>query len=421
LEGLGQIIKLYRKKNDISQSELAKGICSISYLSKIENEKIESSSEVANLLLNRLNYSNSVESIEQKSSHYYNKLHDFNYQLFKMPSSALKIKQDILNTIETASTLYKPNIRVFAVILKLRLYLILEKSNEAERIIEELNVASEQMEPKNLFFFTIYKSQFYLNESKVSLAESNINLCLQQVETIKLDSWAVGYLYYLKSLISNSIYQTFQSMHYAEKALSVFQEEFYLHRCADCYLLLAIGYRRISEPNKALELLQKCEKLIGENNFKVIGKILHNQALIYEQLGELDKTIELLNRSIDSKKKAKDHSYLFTLLVLLKTYFRNCSYNLFKDGLSQFDLPIRDKVLQLEFQLLQELCCGLKQMEKFNEKEYKKNLTKLSELRSKKIVGEYHKWCGSLFYQNGQYKKASQYFLNAFNLYDEFT
>ncbi|MEH7802743.1 helix-turn-helix transcriptional regulator, partial [Bacillus pumilus] len=50
---IGQIIKLYRYKQNMTQSELAEGICSVSHLSKIENGSKEANQDTINLLLER--------------------------------------------------------------------------------------------------------------------------------------------------------------------------------------------------------------------------------------------------------------------------------------------------------------------------------------------------------------------------------
>lgn len=54
---IGQIIKLYRYKQNMTQSELAEGICSVSHLSKIENGSKEANQDTINLLLERLGIS----------------------------------------------------------------------------------------------------------------------------------------------------------------------------------------------------------------------------------------------------------------------------------------------------------------------------------------------------------------------------
>lgn len=49
------LIKIHRNKKELSQSQLSKGICAVSYLSKLENGEIEPNEDTLSLLLDRLN------------------------------------------------------------------------------------------------------------------------------------------------------------------------------------------------------------------------------------------------------------------------------------------------------------------------------------------------------------------------------
>lgn len=51
---LGAIIKKNRLDQNLSQSSLCKGICAISYLSKIESAQVKANNEIIDMLLERL-------------------------------------------------------------------------------------------------------------------------------------------------------------------------------------------------------------------------------------------------------------------------------------------------------------------------------------------------------------------------------
>ncbi|WP_077296452.1 helix-turn-helix domain-containing protein [Virgibacillus pantothenticus] len=51
---IGYIIKLQRTKRNMTQEELSEGFVSLSYLSKIENQKTNANPEIIQLLCNRL-------------------------------------------------------------------------------------------------------------------------------------------------------------------------------------------------------------------------------------------------------------------------------------------------------------------------------------------------------------------------------
>ncbi len=58
---LGSVIKYYRIKKQWTQTELAKDICSISHLSKIENDSYDGNVETIDLLLQKLGVSVTLE------------------------------------------------------------------------------------------------------------------------------------------------------------------------------------------------------------------------------------------------------------------------------------------------------------------------------------------------------------------------
>ncbi|MGE6631776.1 helix-turn-helix domain-containing protein [Bacillus sp. NPDC077027] len=77
---IGQIIKLYRYKLKLTQSELADGICSVSHLSKIENGSKEANQDTINLLLARLGISQ--ETLSQKARHLLSLLDEFQVNMY---------------------------------------------------------------------------------------------------------------------------------------------------------------------------------------------------------------------------------------------------------------------------------------------------------------------------------------------------
>lgn len=77
---IGQIIKLYRYKQNMTQSELAEGICSVSHLSKIENGSKEANQDTINLLLERLGISQ--EKLSQKARHLLSLLDEFQMNMY---------------------------------------------------------------------------------------------------------------------------------------------------------------------------------------------------------------------------------------------------------------------------------------------------------------------------------------------------
>lgn len=79
MSSIGHIIKSERIDQSMKQTTLAKGICSTSYLSKIENSLTVPSEEVVNLLLKKLDI-----EIDQVSSEKENKVITSLSELYKI-------------------------------------------------------------------------------------------------------------------------------------------------------------------------------------------------------------------------------------------------------------------------------------------------------------------------------------------------
>ncbi|WP_176465759.1 helix-turn-helix transcriptional regulator [Virgibacillus sp. 7505] len=76
---IGPLIKLHRIKQNMTQEDLAAGIVSESYLSKIENQKTDASPEVITLLCERLGIQLNAENedmIKEKAEEWYGMLYE---------------------------------------------------------------------------------------------------------------------------------------------------------------------------------------------------------------------------------------------------------------------------------------------------------------------------------------------------------
>src|SRR5690625_2244451 len=78
---IGPFIKLHRIEQNMTQEDLAKGIVSLSYLSKIENERTVASPEVISMLCTRLGIqlnSKREAIIQKKCKEWYKLLYEVN-------------------------------------------------------------------------------------------------------------------------------------------------------------------------------------------------------------------------------------------------------------------------------------------------------------------------------------------------------
>jgi HTH-type transcriptional regulator, quorum sensing regulator NprR len=413
MDGVGKIVKLYRHRNNLSQADLASGICSVSYLSKIENEKIESSTEILNLLLQRLNYQKNVEVTPESISHLKEQLGEIHFEMFHQPENTSQLESKLFELIEKCTSSLDSELKVHADIILLKYYVNKKELDDSHSLIQELCTIYKQMSQQNKIFFNLFRSQYYSITSNYEDALASINMCTDMIEAYPVKNWIKGYIYYLSSLNASKCYKTYQCLYYAERALIIFKEEFYLNRSLECYLLMGISYLRLKEHKMALNTFAKCKKLASQNdNHRLLAKVLHNEALTHEQCGNIETAIELFQECVNIKQTFSDPTLDLSILVWLKTLYRHESIDLCLKGIEENLHKVREGIKREMF-LLRELCKGKKGLA-LDEKSIKLQLGQLDKEKKCKVYSDFSFWFAQYYQSNMQYKTASHYYYQAY-------
>lgn len=145
---LGKRLFFYRKKNKLTQEVLAKGICSTSYYSKIETGQITPSSEIINLLCQRLGMNNSEIYLDRDSLfHIKEKFKAFSEHL--RVKNRYEIKSHYQDIVGTFSENQNPSIMFIVILAHLRMSLLENDYNQAKeyyrRMIELIDYMDEDM------------------------------------------------------------------------------------------------------------------------------------------------------------------------------------------------------------------------------------------------------------------------------------
>src|SRR5690625_1157291 len=160
---IGSFIKMQRTKQKMTLGELAEGIVSVSYLSKIENLKTEASTHIIQLLCNRLGIElgqTMDDVIEEKCEEWFSMLF-YNRQQDEI-TEAYKELQELMDTNLSGSML------LFE-IHKIRYYLLLDKNNKALDQINKLNKMSTSFETRELYFWFKYRGNYYSQTGETAI------------------------------------------------------------------------------------------------------------------------------------------------------------------------------------------------------------------------------------------------------------
>ncbi|WP_409291696.1 helix-turn-helix domain-containing protein [Peribacillus sp. SCS-37] len=286
---LGSIIKYYRLKNHMTQSELAQDICSISHLSKIENNSYDGNAETVELLLKKLNVN--MEKEEEKYEDIKELLQDF-YQsmVYYDIDEANRICETLINMEEFASSTDLIN----QYHLYMYKYYILNRNivkiNQCQRVIEKLQSSFSPFEnvlASFLFGVALIGQNKVLEANDQFVALMSYN----QTEAITFN----GELYYQIALCASILNDAEKSIIQANKALDIYQNENNLMRIIHTKMLLGIGYSRLEmfeEASENYKTLIRLTKLLNKKD--IYYHVLNNYSTMLNEKGEYKKAKELM-------------------------------------------------------------------------------------------------------------------------------
>ncbi|WP_047981884.1 helix-turn-helix domain-containing protein [Ornithinibacillus contaminans] len=318
---IGYTIKLERKKQNMKQISLAKGICSNSYLSKIENGTAIASKEVINLLLERLNIdyvqettspiTNNGNSLQEELNKIYKEVTLFRNREFA------KEKLEHLNQIKISSD---KSTFIFLQLVIFRISLFFNKKAESKVYIDFLETYLENFTNYHKYLFKKNLGIYYQQNQDIKQSIQFFTEAFELTHEILLEDWEKADLYYMLGVVSVSNEKIVETIEYSYIALRYFKDSLYLQRALECYLLLGIAYKKANRSDKSLEMYQLALKISKEHNLEKYNGI------IYQNIGSLysyyqsDKAIYYYKNSFLYKKRTNEQ--LITIFSLVIEYYK---------------------------------------------------------------------------------------------------
>lgn len=338
---LGKRLLFYRKKNKLTQEVLAKGICSISYYSKIETGQITPSREIISLLCQRLGVNKSEIHLDRDS------LLNIK-EKFKAFSEHLRIKnryeikshyQDIVGEF---SENQNPSIMFIVILAHLRMSLLENDYNQAKeyykRMIEIIDYMDEDM---TLY----YKWTCGLYHYLLGNMEESLNY-YKLVEKEK-DYPFKEEVYYQISLIYSWQNNPYLSSDYAKKALEIFASKMNYEQCTNCHLILGVNFFKLKEYEKATKIYHKILKQASTNtNLK--GKVYHYLGLLHSEVGQSELAIRYYYESYRFKDEV--NTITSTLYLMAKEYY-HLNKNIDAEKWAKKGLHLAKKFFEKEYEI----------------------------------------------------------------------
>ncbi|KZE64121.1 hypothetical protein AWM68_13525 [Fictibacillus phosphorivorans] len=418
---VGEKIRYFRKVKNLSQQELAAGICSVPYLSKIENSVTEPSEEIQQLLAERLairlNATNEKSIIQNYVDLFYS-LYKRDYQTaqkqydYLIDSPSQSVEEDILNKI--FKSIY--------------IMMTTQGINGVTEMLNEVAYIDDVIKGEKAFYYFIARSQlsFYMEEF-----EDSYNYMLKAeklAEEYRFQEWERGYMLYMIGLTANLLFKNIIALEYTQSALTIFEKNYFFKRCADCRIILSIVHTRIKnfdESVKQLLLAETIANSFGDEPLK--GIIYHNLGSIANHKGETEKAIEQYSQSLKAKETEPLIAKIMTIYALIKSYEKA---NQPAKGLKLLDIwmdQVKDNPIyrgyELHFLYYKELFTHGELIEPTVRFMIKEMIPYFKKRNEWIFLAEYYPVLGKYFENNQKYKQASMYYNSAMDamrkMYDQ--
>ncbi|GGM33304.1 transcriptional regulator [Paraliobacillus quinghaiensis] len=416
--GIGKKIKYYRTKANMTQEELANGVVSVSYLSKIEHNTAEPNSEAIKQLCDKLQIEPTRledEQIPVLTQQWFTEL------LYGKLSTAHETFQKINDEFEK---IIDADLYWLVELHTLRYYLLTNQDQKARNKHQCLEQNKHLFKDVDLYYWYKFSGCFHASNSayyrafkSFKQAEKSIQADMENYQQELHD------LYYHTAKVSSDLYFTFHAMVYANKALDYYRSVYQLKRCAECHMLIGIANKRMYETDDALRSLklamtiaseQQDHQLLAECN-RLLGKV-------YKKNQQPTNALNYFHRSYQWVKNTLSKEELTIAVNLMKEYVD-------QDDLIQAEIwyekvkaiikktKPKNCFVVYEFKVYQYLIFGFSNS--FEVLMQKEVLPFLKEKQMRMEYATYLRITADYYYQMRKYKLAADYYQEAYQSIDQ--
>ncbi|AFQ24369.1 tetratricopeptide repeat protein [Bacillus thuringiensis] len=367
LEKIGKQVFYKRLQQKMTQEELCQGICSVSYLSKIENGKIEASEEILQLLCTRLEIA--VTDLRDVEEDVKGKLDEWLNALVHLD------KQQVERIYEELQGEMK-HVLDFEIINYYKLlytrYLIMKRDFPAlEEELDKLKKVYKKYSPFQKLLYMYSRGLLCCLQYRW---KDGLDYLLKTEVMAKEQGYHETGLYYNIALAYTHLDIHHLAIHFVNMALEGFRSEYKFRNIINCQILIAVSYTEKGQYEEALKMYESILReatsfadkdvllAITLSNMGSIyykkGKYqqakkyyldslqlqkqidlnyldtIYEMALVCIKLEELDEARALIDKGIDAaKQEERFNAKLYLLLMLRYKYFEEAKdYKLFLEN-----------------------------------------------------------------------------------------
>jgi tetratricopeptide (TPR) repeat protein len=276
----------------MTQEELCQGICSVSYLSKIENGKIEASEEILQLLCTKLEIAvTDLRDVEE----------DVKVKLDEWLNALIHLDKQQVDRIYTELQGEMQHVLDFEIINYYKLlytrYLIMKRDFPAvEEELGRLKKVYKKYSPFQKMLYTYSKALLLSLQYK---HKESLEYLIETEEMAKEQGYYETGIYYNLSLAYSHLNIPHLAMHFAHIAMEGFRNEYKFRYVINCQTIIALSY---------------VEKAQYEEALKIYESVLRE---VYHYKNEYDKSKNYFLQSFELQKTV-NMNYIETIYGLAK-------------------------------------------------------------------------------------------------------
>ncbi|WP_112182284.1 MULTISPECIES: helix-turn-helix domain-containing protein [Paraliobacillus] len=416
--GIGKKIKYYRIKAKMTQEELANGIVSVSYLSKIEHNTAAPNIEAIKLICDKLQIKPVCTDDEQiliVCNRWFTEL------LYGNLATAHKTYQQISEEFEKVidSDLY-----CLVELHTLQFYLLTNQIENAKIQYEKLARYEHSLSELEFYYWNKFSGCFHIENSAYSLGLEKFQNAEKLIKSeIHNYQYELHDLYYRIAKVTTDLYFTYHAMTYANKALKYYRNNYLLKNCAKCHILTGIGYQRMREIEKSKKSFQLAITIADEQDEQgLLAECQHYLGVLYKRKLQPVQALHCFNQSYQLVKNTLSQEELVATINLMKEYV---DQNDLDQAIIWYERAVNmakkmktnKSVLVYEIKVYKYLIYGF--TPSFETLMQKEVLPFLKERELYIEYGLYLKKMGEYYYKERKYKVAADYFEEAFQSVDQ--
>ncbi|PGS54461.1 helix-turn-helix domain-containing protein [Bacillus sp. AFS041924] len=306
---VGQIIRFYRQKIGLTQEELGRGICTLSYISKIELEQTAYSHDIIKVISDRLNIDIEKEvALLENMENQLNRWHKF------IIMQKMDFVEAMYKEFERIPFLNSTEYAAYYTLLKARYYILKKDYVKTYSILQSVKKIYQNLPPfeKNLqlHVWGIY----YIETNEISL-EKDTRQAINILKEIDIDKYRNDEYYYHIARANHLIQNKTMAYAQAEKALRHFKDtkNFKMALETEAFMLAQIHNDKNTDIKQIEEsyynLIQECDLL---NAVEIKEILLGNLSFVYWRRKDYIKAQRLCIEALNLVEKPSA-PYLKTL------------------------------------------------------------------------------------------------------------